>query len=354
MSGGGLYSLATKGAKDVIDVATPRVLDAIRATGITASRFIFADMGCADAGTSLDMIRNVLDEIATLDPDAQVSVIYADQPANDFNALVSIIHGRTPFESWLGQFPNAYPLVSGSSFYLQCVPDGTLDFVFSATAMHWLSGLPCNVTNHVHMVGATGAEYDALSDQAKRDWQEILLCRSRELKPGGRMVLVNFCRDDQGRYLGNTGGINMFDTFNEIWIELVNAGRISEQEYQCMTLPQYYHTVEQFSAPLVNTDNPVFLAGLRLESIETRVVPCPFAEQFKKDGDREKFADGLIPTVRSWNQSIFRAGLDKARSEQEKDLIIEEYYSHYHQRVINDPAGHGMDYVHAYMTICRL
>jgi hypothetical protein len=354
MSGGGLYSLATKGAKDVIDIATPRVIQAIRDTGVNASRFALADMGCADAGTSLDMIRNVLGEIRSLDPEAQVTVVYADQPANDFNALVSIVHGRTRFESWLGQFPGAYPLVSGSSFYLQSVPDGFLDFIFSATAMHWLSALPCNISNHVHMVGATGSEYADFASQAKQDWQDILLCRSRELKPGGRMVLVNFCRDPKGRYLGNTGGVSMFDTLNEIWVEFVETGEISEAEYRSMTLPQYYHTVDEFKAPLVTPENPVYLSGLRLESIETQVVPCPFAEQFKRDGDLKTFAQGLIPTVRSWNQSIFRAGLDGGRSETEKDRIIESYYHHYHQRVVDDPWGHGMDYVHAYMTISRV
>ena len=43
----GLYSLATKGAKDVIDIATPRVLNAIGDTNISSDRFALADTGCA-------------------------------------------------------------------------------------------------------------------------------------------------------------------------------------------------------------------------------------------------------------------------------------------------------------------
>ena len=67
-------------------------------------------------------------------------------------------------------------------------------------------------------------------DQHKGIFQTILLCRAKELKPGGKMVLVNFCRDEKGQYLGNTGGINMFDTFNEIWQEFLSDGRISAEE----------------------------------------------------------------------------------------------------------------------------
>ena len=71
MSEGGLYSLATRGAKDVIDIATPRVLGAIDDMGLSsqADRFWMADTGCADAGTSLDMIRNVITKLTRDKPE---------------------------------------------------------------------------------------------------------------------------------------------------------------------------------------------------------------------------------------------------------------------------------------------
>ncbi len=354
MSEGGLYSLSTKGAKDVIDTATPRVIAALESLPSIGERFTIADLGCADAGTSLDMIRSVLKHVNKINNNTQSTVVYADQPANDFNALVSIVHGRTQFNSWVGEIQNAYPLVSGSSFYLQAAPDNFLDMAFSATAMHWLSSKPCNISNHVHMVGACGEEYQAYAEQGRADWENILLHRARELKSGGKMVLVNFCRSEQGYYLGHTGGINMFDTFNQIWLQFQADGRISSEEYNAMTLPQYYNTVEEFSAPLLDTSSACYQEGLRLESIETATVPCPFAVEFEQHRDRKQFADGLIPTIRSWNQSIFTAGLSAERAEQEKTQLIEEYYGTYHQMVLDDPTGHGMDYVHAYMTIVKV
>ena len=356
MSEGGLYSLATIGAKDVIDIAADRVLDAVQSLKIDAatSQFTMADMGCADGGTSLDMIDRVLHKVHQGNDALQSCVIYADQPANDFNALVSIVHGRTSFETWLGKHKRAFPLFSGASFYTQAAPTGTLDLVFSATAMHWLSAKPCNISDHVHMVGASGDELAKFAEQAKKDWETILLHRGNELKPGGKAVFANFCRDEAGRYLGNTGGVNMFDTFNAIWQEFLSEGKIDEQEYQNMTLPQYYHTVEEFSAPLTDPNNPVFQAGMRLDDITTGVVRCPFAKKFEDDGDVKSFADGLIPTVRSWNQSIFTAGLSNERAESEKASLIESYYASYHQRVMDAPEGHGMDYVHAYMTLSRI
>ena len=72
MSEGGLYSLATKGAKDVIDIATPRVLAAVSSLDIQDNRFTMADMGCADAGTSIDMVRKALQAVRTRAPQRDI------------------------------------------------------------------------------------------------------------------------------------------------------------------------------------------------------------------------------------------------------------------------------------------
>ena len=143
----------------------------------------------------------------------------------------------------------------------------------------------------------------------------------------------------------------MFDQFNRNWLQLLNDGVIDNDEYQRMTLPQYYNSVEEFSAPLKDQDSDVYRAGLRLVDIETAVVPCPFAEDFTHHGDAARFAREYIPTIRSWNESVFSGALSSRRSTEERHELIEQYYKTYEQQVAADPAGHAMDYVHAYMTI---
>ncbi|MEM7563313.1 MAG: SAM-dependent methyltransferase [Pseudomonadota bacterium] len=355
MSGGGLYSLATVGAKHVIDAATPLVIDAINSLPGKSieSEFTFSDMGTADAGTSLDMIGKVVEAVRARAPHCALSIVYSDQPRNDFNALITNVHGLGPFDSYLGNHSDVYPFASGTTFYKQILPSNRLDVGFSATAMHWLSAKVCNISNHVQAVGAEGEELIAFKQQAYKDWRQILLHRASELKPGGKLILINFARDEQGRYLGNTGGINMFDTFNQIWLDFVNQGRITREEYTNMTLPQYYNTVEEFSAPLLDESDPVYQAGLRLDHIDTRIVKCPFAESFEQHGDAEKFAREYIPTIRSWNESIFYNGLSNDRDADERKQLIEDYYSTYQNQVQTSPQGHGMDYVHAYTVISK-
>jgi hypothetical protein len=213
MWAGGNYSAASKGEKSVIDGATPLARDAIRSMpDLSPSRpFILTDMGCADGGTSIDMVRNAIGAVRSRWADRPIVVVYADQPRNDYNSLFHLIHGLTPIPTYLDEFDGVHMLASATSFYRPIVPAGTLDLGFSATAMHWLSRKPCDLTNHVQAVGATGAELAAFAEQGRRDWEAILLQRARELVPGGRLVLVNFCKDQAGRYLGNTGGVSILD-----------------------------------------------------------------------------------------------------------------------------------------------
>ena len=356
MSGGGVYSLTTRGAEDVINAATPLLLDALNSMKIPENQdgFTFSDMGTADGGTSLKMVEKFIHALQKKVPGISINIVYTDQPKNDFNGLVQTVLGLGHFSSYLERTNNVYPLFSANSFYKQILPDYTLDFGFSAAAMHWLSRKPCDLSNHVHMVGADGEEYLRFAEQGRKDWESILLNRARELRSGGQLVLLNFCRDEKGKYLGNTTGVNMFSNFAKIWQDFMAQGRIKEEEYQSMTLPQYYNTVEEFSSPLINIENPVYQAGLRLKQIETHITPCPFADSFKVHHDAHRFAKEYIPTIRSWNESIFFGALDSQRPFEERQQIIHDYYKTYQDQVEESPELHRMDYVHAFTIIEKI
>jgi hypothetical protein len=44
----------------------------------------------------------------------------------------------------------------------------------------------------------------------------------------------------------------------------------------------------------------------------------------------------------------------QSRPLDERQAIIDRYYGAYEALVREDPLGHGMDYVHAYMTIAKI
>ena len=355
MKSAGYYSKATIGAKHVMDNAAELVLNALDNMGLKDDGSVFraTDMGAADGGTSIDLWRRVLGKVSADAPSRPIEMIYTDLPRNDFSQVFQIVHGLTDIESYLPDLPNVHVFTSGTSFHDRIVPAGTLDLGFSATASHYIEAVPCQIKDHVHMVGAAPEERAAFEKKGAEDWERMLLRRSEELKSGGRLCLFNFGIDEQGRYLGNTGGQNMFNTFAELWKGLAADGTITEEEFLNTNFPQCYRTQEQFTAPLDDSANPVSQSGLHLEHVESRVVRCPFEQDFTENHkDPVRFAREYIPTLRSWSEPTFVNGLSADRSEEERTEIIDTFYGRYEEKVAADPTGHAMDYVHIYL-VCR-
>ena len=355
MKGAGYYSKATIGAKHVMDNAAQMVLDALDRMKLADDGSVFraTDMGAADGGTSVDLWRKVLGEVRKQCPTRAIEMIYTDLPRNDFSQVFQIVHGLTDIKSYLPEVPGVHVMASGTSFHDLIVPAETLDLGFSATASHYIASNPCNISDHVHMVGASGKERAAYEEQGAKDWQTMLLRRTEELKPGGELCLFNFGIDEEGQYLGGTGGVSMFDTFAELWAGLADESVITKDEYLNTNFPQCYRTTEQFVAPLEDTDSPVYKAGLRLQHVESRVLRCPFEQDFADNHkDPVRFSKEYIPTLRSWSEPTFVNGLSKDRSVEERANIIDAFYGRYEDRVAANPEGHAMDYVHIYL-ICR-
>jgi hypothetical protein len=358
MKGGGYYSQKTRGAKDVIDSAVGMLEDAVAAlpARISEHSIQIADYGAADGGTSKHAIYRTISALRERYPQHQVTVTYSDLPGNDYSTLFRNVTSVSD-DNYLKDFGNVFVNACGAGFHSQLMPDQTLDIGFSATAMHYVSEKPCQIPNHVHMVGASGSALDAFSLQARDDWSRILLSRSAELKPGGRLVFMNFGIDEDGRYLGNTGGINMFNTFNDIWCELHQERLITHDEWVDATFSQFYRTQEEFCAPLVEPSSKIYQSGLRLVSAHTGVVKCPYRAAYEAAGDAmstQEFAASYIPTLRSWSETVFATALDSSRPEDARAALVDLFYQRYEDRVAADPAGHAMDYVHCYLAIEKI
>jgi len=234
--------------------------------------------------------------------------------------------------------------------------NNSLTLGFSATAMHYVSERPCLIENHVHMTGANEREKQLFKDQANKDWETILLNRSKEMINGGRFICINFGIDEKGRCLGNTGGQVMFNNFAKNWKHLENQGLITNQEFINATFTQHYRTLEEFKKPFENKDSVVSKSGLVLKSCETMITDCPYKINYLKNKDTmssEEYARTLIPTMRSWSETVFKNALID-RSENEINEIVDQFYDLYIEEVSNDPDGHAMDYVHIIMDIEKI
>lgn len=361
--GGGFYTDATRGCFDVINRLRFPVLKAVEeALGRrTAARdfespFRILDLGTADAGTSMPLVRECVKMVQATPGFARmpIEVIYEDQPGNDWNSVFARTQGtvstpNVPEEAGgLTDLQNCFVLASGSSFYNTCCAPGTVDVAFCATAFHWLTCVPLIIPDALHAACTEDpATLQAFKKQADADWCKILAARGRELKPGARLVIANFAKDANGHFLGFTDRTeSMHHNFARIWQDLVTPA-----EFQATNFPNHYRSLEECVAPFGATGT---FEGLKLLEAETAIVPCPYLDGWLTDSSKRtpvEQAAHYVPTTRTWSNSTFLAGLAETRSQQEKEAMVDELFSSYAAHVSKDPSKHGMDYVHSYLVL---
>jgi len=355
MRDSGYYSQRTAGAKHAIDNTLPLMQQALAALP-DADTLRFADFGAADGGTSAALWSHLVAGLRASGDNRPIEILYTDLPSNDFSTLFRTMQGMegNPDDAYQSQHKDVFVHGCGTGFHRQLMANNSLSIGFSATAMHYVSQKPCVIKDHVHMVGASAPERAAFAAQAASDWEAILLARAAEMRTGGRFIILNFGIDEQGRYLGHTGGQSMFDQFTAHWRAHLEAGTITSEEFERATFVQHYRTVDEFTAPFDDANGAVRQAGLKLNNIRTHLTPCPYRKAFLDSHgamSSAEFAASLIPTMRSWSETVFSSALNSHRSHEEKAAIIDAFYGSYEAEVAANPDGHAMDYIHAIMEI---
>ena len=212
--------------------------------------------------------------------------------------------------------------------------------------MHWLSSLPSSLKGKEHMHTARYPNPPIQEKEiAAKDWRSILKARSKELVPGGRFACVNFCKNSDGYFLGQTDvGSSMWDSFQSAWDELKDQNLIDEDERLGVSFPNYYRTKEEFLECLDE------ITDLKVVSIEEKVVRCPYRELYvsgESGKNAREYAEWFVPTTKTWSHSTFKNALKADRNDKEE--VMEQFWENYMNLVEKNPESHGMDYVHAYM-----
>ena len=342
------YSQNTLGAKLCIEAVGDLVTNAIQSIQ-DCPQVKLADYGIADGGTTQELWQQVFSTIKKQNEGVFLEAIFSDLPSNDFNAL-----GQTA-SCLIEDEKNLVVSMVPHSFYQPICFPNSLDFGFSAAAMHWLSKLPKHLSYHTHINACDQGEDKAIFQaQSQLDWITILLARAKELKSGGQIVSTNLCTDEKGRYLGNNQvDLNMHDVLHEIWKQMQTEGLITPEEYVCATFQNYYRTEAEFTACLEDPQSEVYQAGLRLEDARIVSLPCPYRSQYEEDGDAEKFSQGLTQTIRSWSEHTFRSAFTN-RSDEDIFNLVNQFYARFTARVRENPSQFSMSHTHIHLHICKV
>ncbi|XP_059649240.1 loganic acid O-methyltransferase-like [Cornus florida] len=209
-----------------------------------SSTLRIADLGCSVGANTFIAMQNVLQAIekkylsqglASKVPEFQV--FFNDHATNDFNTLFTSLPQDRQY------FAAGVP----GSFYGRLFPESSLHFVYSSTALQWLSQLPDALLDkksqawnngRIYYTSASEEVANAYAAQFRKDMKMFLNARAKEIVAGGMMVvLMPGCPDDI-HYSQRSAGL-MFDFLGSTLMDMVNEGLVSEAQVDSFNLPVY-------------------------------------------------------------------------------------------------------------------
>jgi hypothetical protein len=272
-----------------------------------------------------------------------LQTIYSDLASNDFNQLFANLEEarRT------GLLPaGVYPGAVGGSFYGLLLPPGTVHLATCFNAIIWLDQLPAiPVPDFVAYrrphpprpgLAVSPEATAAFRRQAEQDLVRFLACRARELVPGGKLLLAGPGDTDQARVCDG-----LYDVLNDACLDLVAAGRMAREQYERLTLPVYFRTLEELLAPLERADSPV-RGAFAVDRAEALEAPPPFIVEYRRDGDAPAYAGAYTGFLRAFSEPVVRAALGRPDGETE---TVERLYERVRARLLAEPERYLWRYI---------
>jgi hypothetical protein len=313
MEGAGAYNRYARLPAIGAALALPLLEKAARNVTLDTSNqpIVIADYGSSQGKNSMAPIQIAISRFRErLGPDRPIFVFHIDQSSNDFNSLFEVLDSD-PDRYILGE-PNVFPAAIGKSFYEPVLPPDSVHVGWCSYAAVWLSRIPAVIPDHFispHSTGRVRAEFER---QGARDWEAFLSLRARELRPGGRLVVVLPALADDG----SSGFENLMNQANAVLAEMVASGTITVEERARMTLGAHPRKNGDLLAPFARDGR---FQNLTVENFEMRALPDAAWADYERDGNKQDlaskhalfFSSVFVPSLAS-ALDLVRAGDTKA------------------------------------------
>jgi hypothetical protein len=308
MEGGGSYNLHAKIPAGGGGLALPYLEKAAQSCALSpgSNAIIIADYGSSQGKNSLSPMQAAIRCLRMrVGNERSVMVVHVDQHANDFNTLFDVLH-RDP-ERYALDDPNVFPCAIGRSFYENVIPQGQVDLGWCSYAAVWLRRIPALIPGHFMSLGCTGDVRAAFDLQAAEDWRLFLSLRARELRGGGRLVIVLPGLSDTG----GSGLEPVFDSANTVLAELVEERIIGDEERKRMVLGSYPRRRAQLLEPFREDGQ---FRSLSVEHCELFELPDAAWTDYRVNGDLR----ALVSRHAAFFRAIFVPSLSSSISDAEK------------------------------------
>jgi salicylate 1-O-methyltransferase len=308
--------LLQRAAKDVELSATPNTI-------------VIADYGASAGHNSLLPIGAAISILRRrTEPGRAIVVFHADVAENDYTGLFDSLTADP--QSYLRDDPATFASGIGRSLYGQVAPTGIVTLGWSAWAVDWLSRVPAVIPDQVHI--ACSRDDDAVAAYARQaadDWIAFLTARSRELVPGGRLVVLTMAQDG-----GESGYQPLLEGLGIELKDMVAEGVVTRDEALRMVIPSVGRSEAQLTAPFAPKNR---FAGLTVEHLEVFDAEDQYWTRFQKDGNATTFAAHWTAFIRTSVFPTLLTALDGGPNGPRAEQVAQRLESGLRERLAADP-----------------
>lgn len=310
MEGAGGYNRSSRVQAGGLLPAVPLFEHAARAVALAPAPepIVIADYGASEGHNSLAPMAVAIAALRKrVGSERAISVVHTDLPGSDWAGLFQTL--ETDPDSYLRVDAAAFSSGVGRSFYEQILPSASVTLGWTSWAVQWLSRTPAPIPDQIQVSFSHDREAHAAFDrQAAEDWRQFLTHRGRELRPGGRLVVVTMALTDARDF----GYRPLLAAMYASLIDLRDQGYVSSAEVGRMAIPSVGRSRSDFLEPFQQTGQ---FATLAIEHAEVFSGEDHIWADFERDRDAAAFGARWAAFPRASVFPTLMLGLDGGRED---------------------------------------
>lgn len=329
MEGDGFYNRHSAMQASAIELLSSLWQIACQTVAIDDGPLTIVDYGSSQGRNSMAPLRMAIEVLrGRAGSNVPIEVIHTDLPSNDFSALFEALENEP--NSYLAGSTDVFPAAVGRSFFHPLLPPGRVHLGWTTWALQWMSRSPAQASDHILAGMSKSPEVvDAVRQQQAADWRRFLQVRSREMRPGAKL-LTGFT----ARTATESGWEWVLD---ELWSTVEDMGReglFSSEEQRHITIPIGLRSSEDIQAPFLEGGS---FAELLIERIEILKVADPYWDDFQRTGDRLSFAQRHADMTHAWSGPTIARLIDPSC---DRTRLVDELFARFAQRLATNPRKH--------------
>jgi len=280
------------------------------------------EYGCATGGSSIAPIRALQDQLSP----RKIRITMNDLPANEWLVLKKVVEST---------FPDIDFAYISKSMYNVIAKEASVHLGYSCFAQHWLEdgapvGLPDDAlwANQRPLDCPNRKQWELAS---RKDWEKKLLCRSREIVQGGKLILHIQSALNNGSLLESFAS-----TLRRAKHEMIKNKELSPDKAINLYIPEYPKTPAEILATICS---PNINSLWELEELHYHELPVD--NLFKKTT-----VDKQIKLCRAFMDSSLLSTLDNAE--------VSIFWRRVKELACDDPALLSHNYMSTFLCLKRI